>query len=60
MEILITGNTVLCSTMAMEALGRRENTRANVGYGCRNLYRSREESKEENFVKLSMGKFKIS
>ncbi len=54
-----TGHTLLRTSMAVETLGRRQNTRSNVGHGRGRLHRSREKSEKENSAQLLMGKSKV-
>lgn len=52
----VTGCAVLHTTMAVETLGRWQDTRAHDGPGRRYLFGGREETKEEALTRLSLGK----
>lgn len=56
---VITGNFILYTKMAVEVLGRWQNSCTYHGLRYRNLFRSREKTKKEITFRLFMGKPKV-
>lgn len=59
-SLLVSGYIILHTTLAVETLGRGQNSRIDDGFGHRNMFGGWEEAEEKAFTGLSMGEPQVS